>query len=540
MYLIDKYIRIIYCLARVAMLVMLAFCSVHPVFAQKANWQNLDLKTDTVFGISTEKAYTELLKGKKAKTVIVAVIDAGVDTAHEDLKAALWHNPKEKAGNHKDNDHNGYANDVYGWNFIGSDKGNVHFDNSELTRQVRQSSPRFLGKDSSQIDARDMPAFRIWYKERADLKQQLREARSMTNNISSFKNVLDSILVKMGKQNPALDDFKSYEPKNANEKNVKANMVQFLQHDGDFDQFLTDKLEKELNHYREEADYHLNVNYDPRSIVGDDYFNSAQRYYGNNDVTGPDASHGTHVAGIIAADRNNGIGVKGVADNVRIMTIRVVPMGDERDKDIANAICYATDNGAKVINMSFGKGYSQDKKVFDDAIKYAMSKDVLIIHAAGNSNEDLDQKENYPNRNYADGSGAANAWIEVGASGWIDDETLKAGFSNYGKNTVDVFAPGEKILSTIPGSKYEAYDGTSMAAPVVAGLAALIREYYPKLSAVQVKEIILKSVVKVNHPVMVPKDKQKVQEAFFHLCRTGGIVNAYNALQMAEVYTVNQ
>jgi subtilisin family serine protease len=287
---------------------------------------------------------------------------------------------------------------------------------------------------------------------------------------------------------------------------------------------------------QERIDYHLNLSYDPRAIVGDDYFNDKQYYYGNNDITGPDAKHGTHVSGIIGAVRDNIAGVKGVADHVLLMGLRTVPNGDERDKDVANAIRYAVDNGAKVINMSFGKAYSQDKKAVDDAVKYAMSKDVLLVHAAGNDNKNLNIEANYPNRNYEDGSGMAKAWIEVGASDWKDDETLKAPFSNYGKTAVDVFAPGVKINSTVPGSQYEELSGTSMASPVVTGLAALIREYYPKLSAVQVKDIIMKSVVKIGHNVNVPDGQTTKSLPFADLCISGGVVNAYRALQLADHY----
>jgi len=272
--------------------------------------------------------------------------------------------------------------------------------------------------------------------------------------------------------------------------------------------------------------------------VGDDYLNSNERTYGNNDVTGPDAMHGTHVSGIIAASRSNDIGIGGVSDRARIMAIRVVPDGDERDKDVANGIRYAVDNGAKVINMSFGKGYSWDKKVVDEAVKYAMSKDVLLVHAAGNDSRNTERKDNYPNKRFADSLGVEKGelvvpWIEVGASGWKDDDDLVAGFSNYGKKTVDVFAPGVKIKSTVPHSLYKEEDGTSMAAPVVAGLAALIRSYYPKLTALQVKDVIMNSVSTVNHKVKVKVDDSSEKMLLSDICASGGIVNAYKALKLA-------
>ena len=490
--------------------------------AQPPNWQNLDLKTNSVFGISTEKAYAELLKGKTPSPVVVAVIDDGVDTAHEDLRAVVWTNLKP-----------GKKGDLHGWNFIGSARGNVQFDNLELTRQVRQNRARFEGKDSTSLKPRDWPAFHLYQKEKAALEKNLKEDFSIIRGISLFETVLDSVLKKIGKDSPTLADFEAYQPQGSRQMRVRDVVIGNLQDKDDFKTFREDQIDAALRHYREETDYELNVNYDPRPLyVGDDYFNSRQRDYGNPDVMGPDAHHGTHVAGIIAAIRHNNLGIDGVADDVQIMSVRTVPSGDERDKDVANAIRYAADHGAKVINMSFGKPYSQDKKAVDAAVRYALKKDVLLVQAAGNSNEDIDTTANFPNRIYANGR-TAGAWIVVGASGWVDDSTLKAPFSNYGKMAVDVFAPGERIYSSIPGSKYAAFDGTSMASPVVAGLAALIREYYPRLKAMQVKEIILQSVVKPDHLVNLTVGGETRKVSFGELCVTGGIVNAYQALAFA-------
>lgn len=482
--------------------------------AQKPNWQNLDLKTDSTFGISTEKAYTELLKGKTSKTVTVAVIDAGIDTMHEDLKAVLWNNPKPK------------KDDRHGWGFIGGKDGNVHYDNLELTRQVRQGETKYAHGDTS-----DFIAYYAWKAQKAELQKKLAEDQKIVRNIGGFKKVLEGMCRKIGQDSLCLAGFRAFQPTGPAEQQVRNIVIANLQQKDDFKTFENDQIEKPLEHYRAETDYQLNTAYDPRTIVGDDYFKSQERNYGNNDVMGADPTHGTHVSGIIAAVRDNNLGIRGVADNVRIMAIRTVPDGDERDKDVANAIRYAADHGAKVINMSFGKPYSQDKKAVDEAVKYALKKDVLLVQAAGNENENIDLKPNFPDRKFENGQ-VAGAWIVVGASGWKADENLKASFSNYGKTAVDVFAPGEKIKSCIPGSKYAEFDGTSMACPVVAGLAALIREYYPKLKAAEVKDIILKSVVKVDHPVKL--DKNLVP--FTDLCRTGGIVNAYQALQLAAVY----
>jgi len=511
-----------------------------PLFvnAQKANWQNLDLKTDSVFGIGTEKAYKELLKGKKSTKVIVAVNDGGVEATHEDLKRIMWVNAKEIAGNGKDDDKNGYADDIHGWNFIGGPKGSVNFETLELTRLVRRDQERFATTTDANVAEKDKADWEAFKARRADLEKQLAEAKAGLANINGFKGALDGVVKKIGKEEPTAEDFKNFKPANDLEGRIQGIMAEQLEK-GTFKDFYEDQIKEGLDYYTRQAEYNLNLDYDPRSIVGDNPNDATEKFYGNNDVAGPDAMHGSHVAGIIAADRTNKIGINGVADNVAIMGVRCTPNGDERDKDVANAIRYAVDNGAKVINMSFGKAYSWDKAAVDAAVKYAVSKDVLLVHAAGNENKDLEVENNFPTQKYLDG-GVASSWITVGASGPKDDETLKASFSNFGKTQVDVFAPGVDIYSTVPGSKYKNLNGTSMASPVVAGLAALIRSYYPKLSAVQVKEIIMKSVTKVNHNVSYKKGEEGAEETvsvpFSDLCVSGGIVNAYNALKLAATY----
>lgn len=504
-------------------------------FAQlKPNWQNLDLKKDTIFGISTDKAYLELLKGKKSTPVIVAVLDGGVDLNHEDLKRVIWVNKKEIPGNGIDDDKNGYIDDVHGWNFLGGKSGSVTYETLELTRLVRRDLARFSGTTAANVSAADAEAYKTFVANRAELETKIAEAKSNLQGISGFKYYLDQVVKKIGKENPTLADFQSFKATTQQEEGIKGAVIENL-NGMDFKTFYETQIEAAVKQVNEQIKYNLNLDYDPRSIVGDDPNNSKERFYGNNDVKGPDALHGSHVAGIIAADRTNNIGIKGIADHVLIMGVRNTPNGDERDKDVANAIRYAADNGAKVINMSFGKGYSWDKAAVDEAVKYAVSKDVLLVHAAGNDNKDIDVEVNVPSRKYLDG-GEASSFIVVGASGLKDDETLKASFSNYGKTTVDVFAPGVRIYSTLPDNKYLDEDGTSMAAPVVAGLAGLIRSYYPKLTAVQVKDIIMKSVVKVTHNVNTMKGEQTVSVPFSDLCITGGIVNAYNALKLAATY----
>ncbi|MBK0382784.1 S8 family peptidase [Pedobacter sp. SD-b] len=502
----------------------------------KANWQNLDLVSDTTFGISTEKAYQELLKNKKAVNVVVAVIDGGVDISHEDLKSVIYTNPKEKLDG-KDDDKNGYIDDINGWDFLGGPKGDVEFETLELVRQIRALNPKYENKSTDSLSKTNEAEYLKYLNMKNELNQKLTEAKNNLNGIYGFKTVLENMVKKMGKENPALADFEAFEPTERGEAQVKKVMLNVMKEEPDFATFKKEQIDAAFDHFKEQVDYNYNIDYNPRDIVGDDENDPRQKIYGNNDVTGPDALHGTHVAGIIGANRDNNLGIKGVANHAIIMSVRAVPNGDERDKDVANAIRYAVDNGAKVINMSFGKGYSPHKDVVDDAVKYAVSKDVLLVHAAGNDdmNLDLESSKNYPNRIYADQTGtAAPSWIEVGASGPTDDASLKASFSNYGKTSVDVFAPGERIYSTTPNSTYTEEDGTSMASPVVAGLATLIRSYFPKLTAPEVKNAIMQSVVKVNHPVelMIGKDKKTVP--FSDLCISGGVVNTYNAIKLAE------
>ena len=488
--------------------------------AQKKNWYNLDLKKDSVFGISTERAYNELLKGKKSNTVIVGILDSGVDYDHEDLKSVMWRNKKEKASNGKDDDKNGYIDDVFGWSFLGGNEGDINQETLEITRLVRRYTARFANTTAENVAAADKPAFEDYMKLKAEFDKQYATAKAALDNVLAGKARIDALVMKTGKEYPTAEELKAVETSGQVENALRNNIVKALGR-MDFQSFYKTQILRGAEYYGDQVNYNLNLDFNPRYLVGDDENNSYERNYGNSNVKGPDPSHGTHVAGIVGADRKNALGIMGVADNVLLMAVRNVPNGDERDKDIANGIRYAVDNGAKVLNMSFGKGYSWDKKAVDDAVKYAVSKDVLLIHAAGNDNKDLDLQNNFPTHKYEDGNYAAT-WLTVGASTPFNDQRLKATFSNFGKTTVDVFAPGFGIYSTYPDQKYQDNNGTSMASPVVAGLAALIRSYYPKLSAKQVKEIIMRSVEKAD--------------SLKDLSVTGGVVNAYNAIKLAATY----
>ena len=548
----------------------------------KPNWQNLDLKKDGVFGISTERAY-ELVKGMKSTPVIVAVIDGGIDEDHEDLKSVMWKNEKEIAGNNKDDDNNGYIDDVYGWNFLGSNKGSVQFDNLELTRLIRVYQSEYAAVlNSTRLTPHQRKEFTLYKKLITEQMYKLENARVGGDIYKKAVSILDSLERKKGKTSLSKSDLEDYKAESETETRAIKVLKSHFKEASSYAELKEDvqDISKTLS---AQLNYHLNLEFDPRDSIGDNYKDSRERFYGNNDVSGQDPLHGTHVAGIIAADRTNNKGIKGIANNVRILAVRTVPNGDERDKDVANAIRYAVDNGAKVINMSFGKSFSWDKAIVDSAVKYAESKDVLLVHAAGNDGKNVDFTNNFPNRYYQVDTGNVNFvnlvpdrremmlpgqgrpqtigmggimrnseppkpqpdtvrfkgsqaknWIEVGAINWKNDDNLVAEFSNYGQYTVDVFAPGVKINSTIPGSKYKEEEGTSMASPMVAGLAALIRSYYPNLKAEEVRDIIMKSVTKVDQKVKV-KDTfdETVKVKLSEISVSGGVVNAYTALQMA-------
>ena len=508
------------------------------------NWFNLDPYTNKINGVSSERTYNELLKGKKSTTVIVGVIDSGVDFNHEDLKDIMWTNPKEIAGNNIDDDKNGYIDDIHGWSFIGGKDGkNVEKENLELTRLYRELNKKYDGKDEKSIASADKKEYKLYTEVKSDYIQKLDEAQKELTQITFVEEMFTKLNLEVKDQlhvdSVKLAQLKQFKAQDKKQEGLLAYAQLVLAQDSTLTvDYILSQIDEAQDHYEDQVKYNLNVDYDSRGIVGDDYKNADEKYYGNNDCNGPGSLHGTHVAGIIAANRTNNIGVKGVADNVRIMSVRAVPDGDERDKDVANAIIYAVDNGAKVINMSFGKTYPYNKAAVDKAVKYAESKDVLLIHAAGNDGVDVDKNIFYPCRKFANGK-KANNWVEVGALSWKKGANLPASFSNYGKKTVDLFAPGVDIYSAKSGGGYLNESGTSMASPVTAGVAAVIRSYFPNLTAKQVKKILEKSVdkdfkdQKINKPGSKEGDK-KADVKFSSLSNTGGVVNLYNAVLLAE------
>ncbi|WP_339921883.1 S8 family peptidase [uncultured Cyclobacterium sp.] len=505
------------------------------------NWFLLDPIDDGIMGTGAEKAYEKLLLGKSPNAmIVVAVIDSGIDISHEDLQGKIWINEDEIAGNGIDDDKNGYIDDVNGWNFIGGKDGSqVDNDSHELTREYIRLKAKYGDLTKEEVKRKNKEEYAYWERINENFEETKKEAESnfnMYNNMmEGFSNMADIVKKEFDVSDfseEELEGFHSEEEEITAAIDMLKQMFGMIRLKDASINTILEELGKAVEHFEVQAKYAYNVDFDPRYIVGDDPEDYKDKDYGNNDPTGPDPSHGTHVAGIIAANRGNDLGIDGIADHVMIMAIRAVPNGDERDKDIANAIRYAVDNGANIINMSFGKSYSPGKKYVDKAVKYAERKGVLLIHAAGNSSKEVTPKNNYPNRWFAK-RGTSDVWIEVGASGPKGDVNLAATFSNFSKEAVDLFAPGVDIYSTVPGSKYENNSGTSMAAPTVSGVAALLLAYYPELKPEEVRTILKNSVYKVgDDQVNLPGQEKTVP--FGDLSQTGGIVNAYQAIQMAE------
>lgn len=503
------------------------------------NWFNLDLEKDGLPGVSTERAYEELVKDE-GKTIVVAIIDSGSDIGHEDLKDKLWVNEGETPGNGIDDDGNGYVDDVHGWNFIGGPDGkHVNLDTYEATRLYRKYYGRYENAKLDDLSSKEKEEYAL-FKKAKDYhnakRKEMRQYRMSINMISkSLERSLEVLEKHFGKDDFTRDEVLAVDLKAEGvDSDLKdaVGFVKLMTADGSsIDDLKGIKRSKER--IESTLEYSLNPDFNPRWRVGDNYEDAKEQYYGNSDPYGPKdaAEHGTHVAGLVGAARNNSIGMDGVASNVKLMIIRCVPNGDERDKDVANAIRYAVDNGAHIVNMSFGKAFSPYKDVVDDAVAHAAKNDVLLVHAAGNDNLNTDVKPFYPNRKYENGKLAPN-WLEIGASSPTLDENLPATFSNYGKEGVDVFSPGVQIYSTMPEDKYANLQGTSMAAPIAAGVAALVLSQNPELSAEQLKQVLCESAVVHDIEVVVPGGAGK--KSFKELSRTGAIINAYEALKMAE------
>ncbi|MES2768646.1 MAG: S8 family serine peptidase [Bdellovibrionota bacterium] len=505
------------------------------------NWFTKDPEIDQAEGTSADKAY-DLLNLQHKKEIIVAVIDSGVDIHHEDLQGKIWTNKGEIANNGIDDDANGYVDDVSGWNFIGGVDANgkpTHIDAEQLevTRELikMKSKKKSLEDQGMSLSEKDQAYFD---KLDAEVKEALVTADQMLEVLGKYiadlktnYEVLKDLL-KVSFEQVSLVQVSALATTTEAEAKAKENMVAIFKAGNakDVARFL-----RVQGVYADDKNYYYNEQFLPRAeIVKDEPENFDDVTYGNNDVIGPGADHGTHVAGIIAADRNNSLGVRGVAQNVKIMALRVVPNGDERDKDVALAVKYAADNGANVINMSFGKGYSPQRTQVGEAFKYAEEKGLLIMHAAGNESTDRDQEDRYPTRRVYSEAGevidTVGTWLDVGASSQFKDRTLTATFTNFGQTQVDLFAPGVNLNSTVPGNKYAVFSGTSMACPSAAGVAALVWSQMPELSAQELKARLMGTVrSRAGLSVRLPSDHAK-DVPFETLSITGGISDAYSAI----------
>lgn len=484
-------------------------------------------------GMNTEKAY-KLVKKKESSTVVVAIIDSGIDTKHEDLQGQIWVNEKEIPGNGIDDDGNGYVDDVHGWNFLGNPNGeNMNDAALEVTRLYAQLKAKYDGKSEDEVEDKAEYAF---YKEVKDAYNTKRnEFEGYLTQINMFKDQMLPMIPTMvgaalGKEDYTLKDLEKWKPEDAQMQQIK--QVAMAIKSGDL---TPEVLDGQLEQIQGMMDTHYNLEKDFRAVVGDNPDDFTDVKYGNGDVKGPDALHGTHVGGIVGSVRGNGLGGDGVATNVKLMSVRAVPNGDEYDKDIALAIRYAVDNGAKVINMSFGKAFSPHQKEVYEAMRYAEKNDVLLVNAAGNDAINLDEENSFPSSRYDFQESENSMLITIGASTrYAKKGELAAAFSNYGKTTVDIFAPGFEIYNTVPENEYQKLQGTSMAAPMVSGVAAMIKSYYPSLTMKEIKDIIIESGKDYSGTMHTkPGSSEKVD--FGSLSKTGKIVDLLAAMKLAEV-----
>lgn len=506
---------------------------------EKDNWQHLDLATDTIPGMSVDKAY-QFLQGKTSVTVVVGVVDSGTDLKHEDLVDVAWVNPNETAANGIDDDKNGYIDDVNGWNFLGkSYKEHLEYERILMNPSV--------------ADAETLAEVKAYHQEKLDAAKKANEM--LLQNKTRYEQLLQGVrtanetFVKhFGKEDYTKEEVLAISTTDENLSNQVAFAKQMYAFGLPSMTAAKTELEGGVNYFIDQLATNEklvngdNLKTDYRTVVGDNPYdiNDKPGYGdGNPGHSELDEAHGSHVSGIIGATRNNGVGMNGVANNVKIMAVRSVSGGDEYDKDVALGIRYAVDNGAKVINTSFGKAFSPNKEWVYDAIKYAAEKDVLIVNAAGNDGKDIDVEKTYPNDSEDLKMEFSNNLLSIGAMSANYDENLPASFSNYGKINVDIFAPGVQIHSTTPENGYAKFSGTSMAAPSTAGVAALIRSYYPELTANQVKMIIMNSGTKIDLQVVKPGSQSQENPKgemvpFSDLSVTGRVVNANNAIQMAD------
>jgi len=507
------------------------------------NWYRYDIEIDTIPGISLERAFNEILKNKEGEEIVVAIIDGKVDIEHSQIKSNLWKNDKDHHNNGIDDDKNGYIDDKNGWNFLGGVKNrNSIYVNYEVIRIIRYYKNQFDGFTIHEIDTAQIEKFKLYQNAIKNVDSLVKRANLTISLgeplIENYRDALDSLAPYIEESDITLEKLDSILEKHSNLKvyiELASRVKKF--------NLTLDGLKDDVLRAENTIEIYLNPDFDGRRVTNDNPYDINDIGYGNNDIYSDHEQlyHGTLVAGMLLTNGDKEIGLQGGNQNIKIMPLCISSNGDEHDKDIALAIRYAVDNGAKIINMSISKEWTLFPNWVDDAIKYAEKKDVLIITSAGNNNFNLNfdsypNYPNYPNDTDSNGNEFASNFIKVGGSDYYLNENIKYSSTNYGDFNVDLFAPGDHIFTTSPREDdgFETTNGTSFSAPLVAGIAALIWSHYPNLTAKDVKQIIMESGVEYDIMVNVPTPEDPDRQLPFNqLSKSGKIVNAYNALLMA-------
>ncbi|MCD0470433.1 S8 family serine peptidase [Flavobacterium sp. JAS] len=522
---------------------------------QLKTWYQKDYQEDSIPGISLDKWYRLNKKKPKNKSIIVAVIDTQIDLKHEDLQGLIWTNNKEIPNNGIDDDHNGYIDDINGWSFIGTKNGGyVVWNKYEYVRIIKEWGPLFKDKTESQIDAKDLFKYNEYHRALKKFEEKepyyKRWFKSLNYKAALYPTVKDTLRYFFPKEDYTykqldslykkykINDKEFWQRRNDNDKDLGA-LISCMMTNLDMDQNTLKDIVDEQTQLDSIINKSLDIDYNERLLIGDNP-NVLEKGYGNNNVSNnkaghrPIQDHCTKMSGIIGANRENNIGIKGIVQDVKIMPLSISPMGDENNKDVTMAIRYAVDNGAKIINMSFSNSFSLHKEWMMEAFKYAEEHDVLLVRSAGNEENDSDKIIYYPTDiTFENNKEFCSNFIVVGSITRKPDSTFVSNFSNYGKQNVDLFAPGDEIYSTSEANSYNFDSGTSLAVPMVCGTAALIRSYYPNLTVTQVKQIILDSGTSYNLDVILPGTKDK-KVPFSELSKSGKVLNVYNAMQLAE------
>ena len=531
-------------------LFVLISCS-HQVVVQNKQlesypWSKQNYGKDMNNGISLEKLQTStLLTNPSEQNVIVAVLDTQTDIDHEAISEQLWINEDEIPNNNIDDDGNGYVDDVNGWNFMGFDNdGYFRYQNFEYTRILRYKDD-FLNKNS--VYAKSDSLLSLEY-DRAVITQKRYHrfytnwAKSLDFSIDMWQTVTDSLIRFFPDEDYDLNTLDSlYSIYKINDKSyikrrddrdtdlgalIFYKIVDLETNTNSLKNVIDSKLQKDSI-----INYNLNVNVDRKL-----QFKRTGAFYGNNklNINKYSNNHSTEVISIIAGSATKEELIS-FHKNIKVMPICISVSGDEHDEDVANGIRYAVDNGAKVINMSFGKQFSLYPEIVHQAFLYAQQHNVLLVHASGNDAIDIDATPFYPiDINYYTGEEGVQNFINVGAISKRTDSTMVSSFSNYGKKNVDIFAPGEYIHVAQATKKQYGYDsGTSLSAPLVSATAALLYLYFPKLSVFDIKECILESGNSIDKNVLKPGTKNEYVH-FSELCSSGKILNVYAAFLMAN------